>query len=289
MVAVSVGVPVYNGADRLRASLQCLRDQTFTDFEVLIFDNASTDETGNIAQEFAEKDSRFRYVRQSENVGPYINFIDALDAAQGKYFFWRAHDDLSALNFIEVLYKLLEDNPHAYLAASRVFNTNSDGSETFTFPVPKVCETTRIGRIRKMLFEAHPSWVYALWRREAITKIIHETHEAYPFPWASDHLMLFSPIIDDALVTTDETTFTQLTRDRPSRVRALTTEMIPARRAYLARCKSETALRNFSFIERLQMHLLIRQHTSDRCYGLRKIGRRLLHEMVHGRPANPEA
>tara|TARA_R110000868_G_scaffold10429_5_gene51224 strand:- start:10449 stop:11318 length:870 start_codon:yes stop_codon:yes gene_type:complete len=289
MVAVSVGVPVYNGADRLRASLQCLRDQTFTDFEVLIFDNDSTDETGNIAQEFAEKDSRFRYVRQSENVGPYINFIDALDAAQGKYFFWRAHDDLSALNFIEVLYKLLEDNPHAYLAASRVFNTNSDGSETFTFPVPDTNAPTRLGRIRKMLFNAQSCWFYAFWRRDAITKIIHETHEVYPFTWASDPLMLFTPIIDEAIVTTNETTFTQLTRDRPARVRASTSVMIPARRAYLARCKSEAALRDFSFIERLQMHFLIRQHTSDRCYGLRKISRRLLHEMVRGRPANPEA
>lgn len=288
MVAVSVGVPVYNGADRLRASLQCLRDQTFKDIEVLIFDNASTDDTATIAKEFSAQDDRFRYFKQAENLGPYINFIDALDAAQGKYFFWRAHDDLSDLNYIDVLHELLENNPHAYLAASRVFNTNTDGSETFIFPVPDTRARTRIGRIRKMLFRAHPSWVYALWRREAITKIIHETHEMYPFPWASDHLMLFSPIIDEAIVTTDETTFTQLTRDRPTRTRALTSEMIPARRAYIARCKSEAALRDFSFIERLQLRRLIRQHTSDRCYGLRKIFRRRLHELMHDHPADSE-
>ena len=50
MAQVTVGVPVYNGADFLEKSLACLRDQTYRDIEVLIFDNCSEDATGEIAQ-----------------------------------------------------------------------------------------------------------------------------------------------------------------------------------------------------------------------------------------------
>lgn len=288
MVTVSIGVPVYNGGDRLRACLQCLQDQTFKDFEVLIHDNASTDTTGEISREFIEKDSRFRYFCQTENRGPFANFISTLDAAQGKYFFWRAHDDLSDLNFIEVLLRLLETNPAACLAAPRVFATNADASKTRESPATHITGSTRLGRLREILRQSNPSWLYGLWHRDIITKIIHETFAAYPYAWASDHLMLFSPIIDEKIVTTNETTFIQLTHTPQERVRALSGDMAAMRRAYIARCRSEAALRDFSFIERIQMHRLIRNHASDRCYGLRKIFRRRLGELVRGEPRHSD-
>ena len=68
--AVSVGVPVYNGARFLQDCLECLRSQTFSDIEVLIFDNASTDGTEAIARDFVARDPRFSYFRQSANKGP---------------------------------------------------------------------------------------------------------------------------------------------------------------------------------------------------------------------------
>ena len=75
MAQVTVGVPVYNGADFLDKSLACLRDQTYRDIEVLIFDNCSEDATGEIAQSFCAADPRFRYFRQPENKGCTPNFL----------------------------------------------------------------------------------------------------------------------------------------------------------------------------------------------------------------------
>ena len=60
MVPITIGVPVYNGADLLDESLACLARQTFGDFKVLIYDNASTDATPEIARRWAERDPQLQ-------------------------------------------------------------------------------------------------------------------------------------------------------------------------------------------------------------------------------------
>ena len=72
MVSVTIGVPVFNGARFLDGSLACLARQTFSDFKVLIFDNASTDGTVEIARAWAARDARFHYFRQPENVSGLV-------------------------------------------------------------------------------------------------------------------------------------------------------------------------------------------------------------------------
>lgn len=64
---VSIGMPVHNGESYVREALNSLLAQTITDFELVISDNASTDSTGEICCEYAERDSRIRYIRQQKN------------------------------------------------------------------------------------------------------------------------------------------------------------------------------------------------------------------------------
>jgi len=90
---VSVGMPVFNGEKFIREALDSLLAQTFTDFELIISDNASTDKTEAICRKYAIKDKRIRYVRQSKNRGGVNNFKWVLDAAVGEYFMWAACDD----------------------------------------------------------------------------------------------------------------------------------------------------------------------------------------------------
>lgn len=90
---VSIGMPVYNGKNHIREALDSLLAQTFSDFELIISDNASTDGTGAICREYVSRDPRIRYVRQAENKGAVANFKAVLDEAQCKYFMWAAHDD----------------------------------------------------------------------------------------------------------------------------------------------------------------------------------------------------
>jgi len=101
---VSIGMPVYNGEPFIREALDSLLAQTFTDFELIISDNASTDGTEAICREYAVKDDRIRYVRQAENRGALANFQFVLDEAVGEYFMWAAADDVWDVKWIESLF-----------------------------------------------------------------------------------------------------------------------------------------------------------------------------------------
>src|ERR1017187_2035195 len=91
---VSIGMPVYNGEEYIRRALDSLLAQTFTDFELIISDNASSDATPEICTAYAKADLRIRHVRQQTNMGPSRNFSFLAKEARGKYFMWAAHDDL---------------------------------------------------------------------------------------------------------------------------------------------------------------------------------------------------
>lgn len=93
-------MPVYNGAEYLRESLDALLAQKFTDFELILSDNASTDDTERICQEYSERDARIRYIRQKHNIGALANFELVLDKARGSYFMWAAADDLVGPDWI---------------------------------------------------------------------------------------------------------------------------------------------------------------------------------------------
>ena len=83
---LSIGLPVYNGAQFLEKALDSLLCQTFRDFELIISDNASTDATEKICKSYAERDSRIHYSRNAENMGAGWNVRRVYLLAQGKYF-----------------------------------------------------------------------------------------------------------------------------------------------------------------------------------------------------------
>jgi len=114
---VSIGMPVYNGEDTLRCVLNSLLGQSFADFELVISDNASTDATESICREYAERDRRISYVRQSKNVEAGANFWFVLGEARGDYFMWAASDDIRSRDFVEVNIKFLSANPE-YVAST---------------------------------------------------------------------------------------------------------------------------------------------------------------------------
>ena len=98
---VSIGMPVYNGAQFLEQAIESILAQTFTDLELVISDNASDDDTAAISNVYARKDSRIRYHRQSRNVGAAANYNFVFARSRGTFFKWAAHDDLTAPTFVE--------------------------------------------------------------------------------------------------------------------------------------------------------------------------------------------
>ena len=114
---VSIGMPVFNGAKTIEKAINSILAQTFEDFELLISDNASDDETENICKRFANQDSRIRYVRQKMNVGVYGNFNYVMSQAKKKYFMLAAADDWRSPNFLELNVSALESNSK-YIAST---------------------------------------------------------------------------------------------------------------------------------------------------------------------------
>ena len=98
---VSIGLPVYNGAEHLRSALDALLAQTFTDFEIIVCDNRSEDETRSICQEYAAKDSRIKYSLNETNIGAMNNFNRVWELATGEYFKWASHDDWISPRYLE--------------------------------------------------------------------------------------------------------------------------------------------------------------------------------------------
>jgi glycosyltransferase involved in cell wall biosynthesis len=113
---VSIGLPVFNGEKYLTQAIQSILDQTFTDFELIISDNASTDATAQICQEAAARDPRVRYFRQERNLGAAPNHQFTFEEASGEYFKWSAHDDILEPALLERCVEALETRPEVQLA-----------------------------------------------------------------------------------------------------------------------------------------------------------------------------
>jgi glycosyltransferase involved in cell wall biosynthesis len=97
---VTIGLPVFNGESYLAGALAALSAQTYSDFEVIVADNASTDGTRAICEAAAARDPRITYVRHPENLGAAPNFNFVFGRAGGEYFKWAAHDDVCAPEYL---------------------------------------------------------------------------------------------------------------------------------------------------------------------------------------------
>ena len=117
MRKVTIGLPVYNGTNYLGTAIESILAQTFSDFDLIISDNASTDSTGQICQWYAKRDRRIRYVRQNTNLGAAGNHNVLVRMSETPYFKWAAHDDALAPEFLATCVTALEQNPAAVLAS----------------------------------------------------------------------------------------------------------------------------------------------------------------------------
>jgi glycosyltransferase involved in cell wall biosynthesis len=292
MAAITIGVPVFNEAERLERCLETLRAQTFTDFEALIFDNASTDATGEIAQAFCARDARFRYVRQPVNKGALPNFHDALRAAQSPYFAWRAADDSADPDYFEVLHGLLQADPTKSMAVGRVVGTfRGEVLRTTTFPELK--GNGGLGDQWRLMFQSSPAWIFGLFRREALLASLDRVLPAYgDDAWASDFLMFLPFFIDAAVAGTDATAFETALRPRrgedgqprPPKVQTDFDARLALRRRFLDIAKTFVDERIAPGPRRALWAVLLRLYADRRVYKTRIILRRGARRLIGLRP-----
>jgi glycosyltransferase involved in cell wall biosynthesis len=109
-------MPVYNGERFIRDALESALRQTFSDFELIISDNNSSDATEEICREYLARDSRIKYIRHENNWGGFWNFCFVVQQARGRFFTWLAHDDILAPQFLERTVQYMLQSPQTVVA-----------------------------------------------------------------------------------------------------------------------------------------------------------------------------
>ena len=125
---LTVGVPVFDMGAYLGAAVESILSQSFTDFELIISDNASTDETESVGRALAARDSRVTYRRNSENVGLSANNNLLVPLARGGLFKWAPADDLLLPGYLERCVGAVEADPTVVLAYPRTRFVDGDGA-----------------------------------------------------------------------------------------------------------------------------------------------------------------
>lgn len=154
---VTIGLPVYNGEKYITETLESLLSQDFRDFELIISDNASTDRTAEICQGYAERDSRIRYERNSENIGGARNYSRLPALARADYFKWASADDLCAPGFLSRCVEFLDHHPEVVLAYPQTMLISADGAELglqtagLDLPWPQAWQRLRFFAMRRRL------------------------------------------------------------------------------------------------------------------------------------------
>lgn len=116
---VSIGMPVYNGEQYLADSLDSILKQTYSDFELIICDNASTDNTEKICRDYMKLDRRIRYFRNPVNIGAAKNYNNVFQISIGEYFRWANHDDLFAPESLARCVEVLDNRADVVLVYPR--------------------------------------------------------------------------------------------------------------------------------------------------------------------------
>ena len=129
-----IGMPVYNGEKFVAEALDSIMAQTYTDWKLVISDNASTDDTQRICQHYASKDARIHYVRQETNIGAMPNFRFLLEQADTPYFMWAAADDMWKESFVEACVTGLESDDEVGWAFTNMVNIDSFGRTIRNYP-----------------------------------------------------------------------------------------------------------------------------------------------------------
>lgn len=124
---VSILIPVFNRKDYIAECIQSALDQTFTDFEIVVVDNASNDGTWEICRRFAEADQRVRIFRNESNIGPVRNWTRCAQEAKGEYSKILFSDDCLEPNCLSEMVPKLNDSEVALVyCAARIGKSRNE-------------------------------------------------------------------------------------------------------------------------------------------------------------------
>jgi len=209
---VTIGLPTFNRADLLKEALDDFRGQTFSDFELLIFDNASTGpRVRELCERVATEEGRVRYIRYDKNRGPAANFWYVWEQARSPYFMWASDDDVWSADFIERAIVALTENPKFSACFCQIENINTDGVTLRKYPSFNRLSSTGVTAMDLVRFLWEPeimgkaNLLYSVFRRDSLGEIVNIFKELPP-AWGSDMALIYAFLcrnnitIDDGVV-----------------------------------------------------------------------------------------
>lgn len=171
---VSIGLPTRNRVATLARAAESVLAQDWARLELVISDNASTDDTAAVCERLQREDPRVRYIRQSEDLGAQANFRAVLAESRGQLFMWLADDDWLDPGYVSACARVLVERPDHALVCGRA---RCFRNETFAFaerPL-NLLGSSRRGRVLGFYRTVTLNGAfYGLVRREQISEL--------PFP-----------------------------------------------------------------------------------------------------------
>ncbi len=166
-------IPTYKRPQLLKRAIRSVLNQTFTDFQICVYDNASGDETPQVVAELAKEDPRVKYYCHPKNIGALNNFNYGLLHVETPFFSFLSDDDIVLQEFFETALKGFEKYPDAMFSCGATIVITPEGK---IIDVP-VDLWTREGYflpsegIFEMIGGKHPAWTAILFRKKVIEKV----------------------------------------------------------------------------------------------------------------------
>ncbi len=183
----SIIIPTYNRASNLQFALYCIFQQSFTDFEVIISDNCSTDNTQAIVNKL--KDKRIRYFRNRKNVDFALNIKNAVKHAKGEYVFFHSDDDFILYSdSLQRIYNEIKKSNAGYIRVNYIC-LSPDKKRVFHFKVNKpfvgneyLPPFLRNKKVLSFIFDSDPYFITGIIFKNTLPADI-EIVNADPAPW----------------------------------------------------------------------------------------------------------
>ena len=175
---VSVLMPVYNGEKYIHKAIECVLNQTFADFELIILNDGSTDGTQTIIESF--RDKRIRYVKHS-NRGVANSLNVGLKIAKGGYIWRHDADDLSLPEKLEKQIKFLENHNEFVLVSTQIAFMTNNGRIAYDYKHPddSYFKKEKFIKVNRNHFNPYSPITHAtvLIRKEVFTQVGNYRHE----------------------------------------------------------------------------------------------------------------
>jgi len=193
MTDISVIMSAYNSEKYIEEAIESILDQTFADFEFIIIDDASEDNTLDIIKSYQKSDQRIKLLRNNNNLGLTRSLNKALKHSQSEYIARMDADDISHPERFETQINYLKDNPGIDILGTTAYNINENGEIIKERTVP-----LSYTDIKKTILLANPVIHSSVIMKKSSLKEINNYNET--FKKVQDYELWFRALANDLII-----------------------------------------------------------------------------------------